>query len=342
MTLNKYSSYFFLAVSILTISCQAQDRANDAVGVSKHTNYSSGDNTGETEGVETTYHDAPNTITRNIIEDHNGDLWFATFRGIITYDGNTFANLTKDEPIRFFAVIEDRNQMMWFGSIGHGIYRYDGDSFQNFTSSDGLVNDRVTNVYEDHDGKLWFGTEGGISIYSNNSFTNLTTADGLLDNDINSIIQDDSGLYWIGTRQKAFTYDGSNVTEIVNDSGDSFYNVRHILLDSRGAIWLGGNDGLWRYDGESYMRVSRDFTGYIYEDHIGNILTSSVGSSLSGWTLHQYDRISINKNNPEATPIKTGEGMFFGILEDSKHNIWVGKLDGVYEIDHIGDRDFKN
>ena len=105
---------------------------------------------------------------------------------------------------------------------------------------------------------------------------------------------------------------------------------------------MGGNDGLWRYDGESYMRVSRDFTGYIYEDRLGNILTSSVGSSLSGWTLNQYDRISINNNTPKATAIKSGEGMFFGILEDSNSNLWVGKLDGVYRIDDIEAQDFKH
>ena len=105
---------------------------------------------------------------------------------------------------------------------------------------------------------------------------------------------------------------------------------------------MGGNDGLWRYNGESYMRVSRDFTGYIYEDRIGNILTSSVGSSLQGWTLNKYDSISINNLRPNSTQVLTDEGMFFGIIEDTDHNIWVGKLDGVYRLSEEGDvQDFK-
>ena len=33
------------------------------------------------------YPNAPNNITRNIIQDARGDLWFATFGGMIKYDG---------------------------------------------------------------------------------------------------------------------------------------------------------------------------------------------------------------------------------------------------------------
>lgn len=326
-------------MSILTLSCQAQDRANDSIKEIKNPEYSPAL---DEVAVRALHPDAPSVITRNIIQDRNGIIWFATFEGIISYDGQSFTNLTKDKSIRFFSVLEDRQGILWFGSIGHGVYRYDGNSFRSFTTADGLINNRVTNIYEDLMGKLWIGTEGGVSVYNRMAFINYTTEDGLLDNDVNSIIQDDTGIYWIGTRGKAFTYDGDTFAEILSDTGDSFYNVRHILIDSRGDIWMGGNDGLWRYNGESYMRVSRDFTGYIYEDRIGNILTSSVGSSLSGWTLNHYDSISINNNRPVPTTIKSGEGMFFGILEDSDRNIWVGKLDGVYRIDDIEAQDFKH
>ena len=324
------------------MSCQAQDRTDKKIRFSQNSTEIATPNTQEKDSSSNMYADAPSVITRNILQDKNGIIWFATFEGIISYDGASFSNLTKGQPIRFFSVLEDRHGHLWFGSIGYGVYRYDGSTLKSYTTQDGLVDDRVTNIYEDEIGKLWFGTTGGISVYDGNSFTNYTLGDGLLDNDVNSIIQDKSGLYWIGTRGKAFTYDGYIFAEITNDEGDSFYNVRDIAMDSRGHIWMGGNDGLWRYNGEHYMRITPDFTGYIYEDIVGNIWTSSVNSTLQGWTLNQYDSISINNLRPMSTQVLTDEGMFFGIIEDTDHNIWVGKLDGVYRLSEEGDvQDFK-
>lgn len=337
-----YWTYCIVLISLLTISCDAQDQINQKVKYTEEqVDLTKKQDTFDL--YDPLHINAPSAITRNIIEDRDGNIWFATFGGIIRYDGESFTNLTETEPVRFFSALEDKGGILWFGSIGSGVYRYDGTEFEVINTETGLVDDQVTNIYEDNDGKLWFGTIGGISIYANESFTNLTIEDGMLDNDINSVIQDQSGIYWIGTRGKAFTYDGHTYSEIVNDDGDPFYNVRQITMDSRGYIWMGGNDGLWRYDGETYLRISRDFTGYIYEDLVGNILTSSVSASEQGWTLNHYDHISINKNIPEAIPIKSGEGMFFGILEDSSRNIWVGNLDGVYRIDQKGNvENFKN
>jgi len=337
MTFIDRSICYFLLILSLGLSCQAQDRANDIVQIREDAI-----NTPAAILDDTVYNDAPNTITRNIIEDKNGVIWFATFEGIIKYEGSEFTNLTKDDSVRFFAVLEDRQGLLWFGSIGHGVYSYDGNSFRQFTTTDGLVNNRVSNIYEDSDGNLWFGTEQGISVFDGTNFSNITMEDGLLDDDINSIIQDNSGLYWIGTRGKAFTSDGSSFSEIINDDGDSYYNVRHIIRDFRGQMWMGGNDGLWRYNGSEYTRFSRDFTGYIYEDSRGGIWTSSVNASLQGWTLSQYDSISLNIGLPMATEIKSEESMFFGIVEDSSSNIWVGKLDGVYKLNGEGAvQDFK-
>ncbi len=321
---------------ILPASCHPQDRANNKVKEIYKSTFISPDSSTDYLKIDSTYVDAPSAITRNIIQDKDGIFWFATFEGIIKYDGKSFINLTKGQSIRFFSVLEAKNGLIWFGSIGAGIYRYDGSCFQILTTEDGLVDDRVTNIYEDNLGRIWFGTVGGISIYDGSTFTNMTTEEGLLDNDINSIMQDPSGLYWVGTRGKAFTYDGSRISEIMNEDGASFYNVRHIMRDLRGHMWMGGNDGLWRYDGETYNRISRNFTGYIYEDRVGNIWTSSVHQDLNAWTISQYDVISLNNGRPTATEIKTREGMFFGILEDENKDIWAGKLDGVIRISQHG------
>lgn len=286
---------------------------------------------------------APSAITRNIIEDSKGNIWFATFEGVIKYDGEAFFNMTKEvSQSRFFSILEDSKGDIWMGSIGSGVYRYDGSDFQNFTTSDGLVGDRVTNIYEDTKGRIWFGAVEGISCYTNGTFRNFTKEDGLTDNDVNSIIEDEEGVFWIGTRGSACTYDGKSFTKITTPEGQVFTNIRHIIKDRKGQMWLGGNDGLWSYDGKKFKNFTRDFTGYIYEDSKGNILTSSDSSLSAGWALTNYPAASLSLEKSIGLELKTGEGMFFGISEDSKGNIWVGTLNGVYRYDGKTFEDFRN
>ncbi|MFT4660406.1 MAG: ligand-binding sensor domain-containing protein [Patiriisocius sp.] len=288
---------------------------------------------------------APSSITRNILEDKNGHIWFASWEGIIRYDGKSFVNFTNKEKLRryhVFSLLEDRNGMLWFGTIGAGVYRYDGKSFVNFTMKEGLPDDRVTCIYEDKKGDIWFGTTGGASRYDGETFRNYTSKEGMSNHDINSIIEDSNGSFWFGTRGQACKFDpvrksseGDEKFEvIINHEGKSFNNVRSIIKDKMGDIWLGGNDGLWRYDGRSYVNYTTDFVGYIYEDKKGNIWTNSAkdGNEMR-WRLSRYDAQLPSREKMNSKLVKEENDMFFGITEDSNGNIWLGKGYGIYRYD---------
>ena len=276
----------------------------------------------------------PTSITRNILQDKEGNVWLATWEGIICYDGNSFTNFTnKDELRRYhvFCVLEDRQGSIWFGTIGAGVYRYDVKGFTNITTKDGLANNRVGCLYEDRAGKIWIGTEGGVSCYDGISLRNYTMKDGLCDNDVNSIIEDETGKFWFGTRGDACFYDGNTFTKVTNEEGRPFVNVRCVIEDRKGKIWLGGNDGLWSYDRSTFKNYTTNFVGYIYEDKTGNIWTSSLlPVDAHKWELSRYDVKSLDNEKTMATQILTQEGMFFGILEDKEGGIWLGTLNGVY------------
>jgi len=289
----------------------------------------------------------PSSITRNILQDKKGNHWFATWEGIVQYDGTTFTNYTNKEGLRrhrVFTILEANDGDIWFGTIGAGLYRYDGKSFINYTTEDGLVFDEIGCITQDSHGDIWIGTMGGISKYDGKSFTNYTKRDGLCDGDVNSIIEDKTGKLWIGTRGKACYYDGKTFTKVSNTDGSPFMNVRTVIEDTDGNIWLGGNDGLWRYDGSTFTNYTENFVGYIFQDKQKNIWTSSAdnanGNSQS-WLLSKYD--SNAQKNKEVSPeeIKAIEGMIFGITEDREGSIWFGTLDGAYRYDLTSFDNFK-
>jgi ligand-binding sensor domain-containing protein len=272
---------------------------------------------------------APSSITRNVMQDRNKKYWFATWEGIICYDGKQFTNVSQKEKLgqfRVFSLLEDKSGNLWFGTINAGLYRYDGQTFKHFTKQDGLPNNSVLSMLEDRDGSIWFGTEEGVSHYVGKSFINFTTQDGVNGN-INSIVQDKSGKLWFGTRYGVngdlICYDGKSYIHFKNKKGVPFSNVRTIIEDKSGTIWIGGNDGLISYDGKSFTSISTNFIGYIFEDKIGNLWLSE--DEPNGWALNKYDGKSKTKID--------NNSMIFGSTQDTSGNIWYGTMDGVRYFD---------
>ncbi len=309
----------------------------------------------DTQAYRLAINNIPIAITRTIIEDKAGQIWFATFDGLYKYDGSSFDNVSRDDIYsRCFSVLEDKSNNLWLGTIGSGAYHYDGRIFKNFTTDHGLIGNEIVCIYEDKKGDLWFGANGGFSIYDGKSFQNFVIQEDSIVKaqpdftappmqrpftEVNSIIGDANGQYWFGTRGSLFIYNGENFTKVIHN-GQPFTNVRWLIEDTKGLIWLGGNDGLYRYDGLTYTQITENFVGYIYEDKNGNIWTSSETSA--GWALSRYERKTMDSHELSVTEVKNGEGMFFGITEDAQGNIWVGTLDGVYRYDDTSFEDFKN
>jgi ligand-binding sensor domain-containing protein len=296
----------------------------------------------------------PARMVRTIKQDSNGNIWLASSAGMIRYDGKSFIDMSTIPSDRFFSVLEDRKGNFWFASIGAGVYYYDGISIKNFTTKDGLANNSVTNIYEDHDGNIWFGTGAGASRYNGKTFKNFkfsaasaVTQDSVhqsvyqqslpkeswMHDDVNAIIEDKTGKFWFATRGYTFMYDGKTFTSVNNKEGKPFQNVRSIIKDQKGNIWLGGNDGLWSYDGRTFTNYSGKFVGYIYEDRKGNIWTSSERARNQNWVLKRYDIGSLAITAPVSTELAINDRMLCGILEARDGSIWVGGLKGVYRYD---------
>lgn len=72
---------------------------------------------------------------------------------------------------------------------------------RHFTTNDGLVSNSVISMAQDPLGRLWIGTDEGVSIFNGNSFTDITIADGLSNSRINCILPSafDSTIVWLGT-----------------------------------------------------------------------------------------------------------------------------------------------
>lgn len=340
--------YFLLSLLLLFASCNGQVITNNKAQISKsQTNIvdslvNVGIDPYFVESTDTISTQGPQCIVRDVLQDKSGNLWLATWKGIIRYDGKVFTNYTLKYGLIHFHVLvlfEDSKGNLWFSNVRGGVYRYDGISFQLFTTNDGLSNNTTMTFAEDKSGNIWFGTENGLSRYDGKAFTIFSTKDGLSDNNINSLLQDKKGILWIGTTKGINLYDAKTFTNFLDKEGLPFQRVASLFEDKAGTIWIGSNaqqaggKGLCSYNGKTVNElIVPNFVMYIRQNKKGNLLIAFNDYPHSPYfTLFSYDGKLLSKIYEQTEP--QNNPAIFGSIEDKSGSIWFGTAKGVCRYD---------
>ncbi len=149
------------------------------------------------------------SIIRNILEDKNGNIWFATADGISMltdeekHKKNPKFQIFKHVPLDdkslshnyILELYESKNGDLWIGTFGGGLNKFVPESsvskpyFVAYQEKDGLSNNVVKGILEDDYGNLWISTNKGISKFDpeNETFKNYDANDGLQDNEFQEL-----------------------------------------------------------------------------------------------------------------------------------------------------------
>jgi len=241
----------------------------------------------------------------SVIEDNDGVLWFATAKGLCSYDGNDFVNypLPQEDSLsvspetgfpsrtteEVLSLIQDRKGDFWLGTIASGAYHFDGETFTSFLKFkgrlqpvDSVYNNCIQSIVEDNSGNIWFTsqTHGGISRYDGKAFTHFTMEDGLPDDMIFSSFKDVDGNLWFGTLDNGLiSYNEGSFNFFNEIDGLNNNMVSCFYQDKIGKLWIGSfrqSTVSW-FHGKKFTSVPFDKyqnlveLRFITEDEDGNV-----------------------------------------------------------------------
>ena len=282
-----------------------------------------------------TSEDGPRAITRNLLQDRDGDYWLASWNGIVHFDGTTFTNVTNKEGLRRY-----RQGILWFGTVGAGLYRYDGKTFTNLTTKDGLVDDTVLSIFQDSSGALWFGGMG-LTKYDGTTFTAFTEEDGFTSADVHSISEAPDGSLWFGTRGALFRYDGESFTDFAKQHAIDIDRGSYTpaLVDRQGHVWFGGSEGIYHFDGEQVRHLFPLPSFTLFEDSRGHVWFS--GGGLEGdeprrgmSVLNRFDPAGkLEDLRSTSQRYLIHNPALFGMMEDESGQVWFGTGSGIGRIE---------
>ncbi|MGQ1911798.1 hybrid sensor histidine kinase/response regulator transcription factor [Marinifilum sp. RC60d5] len=129
--------------------------------------------------------------------------------------------------------------------------------FEKITSQQGLSQNDVNCIFQDHNGFLWIGTNDGLNRYDGYSFktyridTNKSKGEGLSSNLVFQIKEDKKGRLWIATSNEGvcvFNLCTEEFTQIRNTSSNPIRLADNRILDlecmNDGSVWIATEKGV--------------------------------------------------------------------------------------------------
>ncbi len=225
------------------------------------------------------------------------------------------------------AVLQTRDGYIWAGTF-EGLVRFDGVAFTTFdlpTASGSSARGAMA-LYEDREGALWIGTNGGGLVrYQGGTFTHFATA-GIGDGFTFAFQEDRDGTLWVGTSRGLARRDGAGFTlvdPLDAAHGGPAIRVRALAADREGVLWVATQAGLLKGRDGRFERVPglpSDDVRAVAFDGAGVVYVGTEGDGLS---LVSGDRVRTltTRDGLAGDAVRT-------LLVDREGAVWAGTEGG--------------
>jgi ligand-binding sensor domain-containing protein/serine phosphatase RsbU (regulator of sigma subunit) len=203
--------------------------------------------------------------------------------------------------------------------------------FVNYNAENGLSQSQVISVFQNTDGQMWFGTNGGgITLFDGHSYEYITTKEGLADNVVFCIVKDSKGRILIGTYNGLSVYENNKIKNYTTSNGLSDNRIFTILLDKNNTAILGTAKGVSTFKDTvcGAMKIDKNLDSssvfHILNDSKQHFWYSTLGKGVF------YNNGSLIKNYSYKNGLKND--MVFSVMEKTPNIFWLFSGEGLCEL----------
>lgn len=284
-----------------------------------------------------------NSITA-LYFSYDSTLWIGHADGKISFlKKNIISPFSLKDTLdrsRITCISGDSKKNTWFATYGSGIYKFKGKKISKYNSENGLGDDYVYYAEEISEGKLWLGTDAGITILNTHAddekFDRITTKNGLPDNIVQRISKDKSGKIWITMRDSGFCNYDLAEKKIIRPSlkgGWKFGPIYSMIIDHTGALWIGSeaeggliafvvhDNQYFRFPVSDHNEHSNQKVLVLFEDVEKNIWVGTE-KGLTQYCRSRFEVFTMKDGLPSDS--------IRAFMIDSKENMWLSSPAGLF------------
>jgi ligand-binding sensor domain-containing protein/two-component sensor histidine kinase len=284
-------------------------------------------------------------LVESLMFDPEGRLWIAHRggAGLVVFKPEPAPTIAAGDQLLTRTMVasgsglRSSNQRVRLPEIPGEAYRY--------TTADGLASDTVLGgIYQSADGRIWIGTDAGLTVFSDGHFRSYTTAQGLSSRSVWREVEDRDGNLWLASATGAMKITWSGFTTFGKVDGLSNAQVRSVFENQRGELCVTSDEGepfINHFDGQRFngvkLQVPREIKGFgwgwnqvTFQDHTGEWWVPTY------YGLYRFPRVAsmdqLAHTRPKAVYNQQhGElpgSDVFRLFEDSRGDIWISIAGG--------------
>jgi signal transduction histidine kinase/ligand-binding sensor domain-containing protein len=271
-------------------------------------------------------------VVADIYEDHEGNVWVATSKGIDRFRDLRVTTFSTKEGLTtdgVASVLAARDGTVWIGNEG-GLNVLRKNVLSRITSREGLPGEDITSLFEDHASRLWVGVDGKLAVYERGRFRLVPRPDGSGVGVIVAMAEDTDHNIWVsvvGRGEGLLRVQDFRVTkEISSPPPEELANA--LAADPKGGIWMGLlRNGLGRYRNGQFVAVPSGDSGSVRNlsvDPDGSIWAATSKKGLMRWKDGELKTLT-SKNGLPCDDI-------FALVRDNTHALWLYSKCGLVAI----------
>ncbi len=185
-----------------------------------------------------------------MLEDHDRNLWVGSNAGLARWRDGALAEFvpaTSPGAIKsVMSAFEDRENNLWLGSQWDGLTRIWNGWTRRYSVVEGLNDPLVWSLSRAPDGRIWVGTNDGLSVFAGGRFQQVLRGDQLPHPHAYNLLAE-SDRIWIGTRRGLVIWRNGKLEAPPVFAPMAGAQINGIFRDSHGVVWFPTTNGLYRF-----------------------------------------------------------------------------------------------
>ena len=197
-----------------------------------------------------------NSSIESMLEDTDGNLWIGMVQDLARLQAGRLKELVTSPgagpSVR--AMYEDREGNLWLGSQWDGLTRMWNGWTRRYGPREGLDDSTLWSVARGPDGRIWAGTNSGLSVLEGGRFVQKVAGVDLPHPNAYTLLPEDNAV-WIGTRRGAVVLRGDRLETPEMLAPMRSAQINGMLRDRAGALWFATTQGLFRMRRDSLVQL---------------------------------------------------------------------------------------